>query len=183
MSELAARLSPFPRLRIGGLLIWERNAMVYRRTWMILFSQGSSSPVLPRLLRVPARRLHRRHHVRRRDARVRRVRRARPARRLGDERGVLRRDERVLEAPAAEGLQRDAGDADQPGRRRGGGDDVGRRALAAVLVRLPGLSSSSVSSTPGGGCSSSRRASSSASASPGRGSRRSPGCAAGRTSS
>jgi lipooligosaccharide transport system permease protein len=36
MTTIAARLSPRPR--IGGLLIVERNAMVYRRTWMILFS-------------------------------------------------------------------------------------------------------------------------------------------------
>jgi len=40
MVEIAERLrgfSPAPP-RIGGLLIVERNAMVYRRTWMILFS-------------------------------------------------------------------------------------------------------------------------------------------------
>jgi lipooligosaccharide transport system permease protein len=40
MVEVAARLrelSPAPP-KIGGLLIVERNAMVYRRTWMILFS-------------------------------------------------------------------------------------------------------------------------------------------------
>jgi lipooligosaccharide transport system permease protein len=36
MTSLAVRLSPRPR--VGGLLIVERNAMVYRRTWMILFS-------------------------------------------------------------------------------------------------------------------------------------------------
>jgi lipooligosaccharide transport system permease protein len=38
MSELVAHLAPSPRPRVGGLLIVERNAMVYRRTWMILFS-------------------------------------------------------------------------------------------------------------------------------------------------
>ncbi len=40
MSELVARarLSTPARPTIGGLLIVERNAMVYRRTWMILFS-------------------------------------------------------------------------------------------------------------------------------------------------
>jgi lipooligosaccharide transport system permease protein len=40
MSELVARTRLAPRAlpRIGGLLIVERNAMVYRRTWMILFS-------------------------------------------------------------------------------------------------------------------------------------------------
>ncbi len=40
MSELVARnrLGPRSYPRIGGLLIVERNAMVYRRTWMILFS-------------------------------------------------------------------------------------------------------------------------------------------------
>jgi lipooligosaccharide transport system permease protein len=40
MTELVARtrIAPRPRPRIGGLLIVERNAMVYRRTWMILFS-------------------------------------------------------------------------------------------------------------------------------------------------
>jgi lipooligosaccharide transport system permease protein len=32
------RLVPRSRRRIGGLLIVERNAMVYRRTWLILFS-------------------------------------------------------------------------------------------------------------------------------------------------
>jgi lipooligosaccharide transport system permease protein len=40
MTELSARIeAPAPALpRPGGLLIVERNAMVYRRTWMILFS-------------------------------------------------------------------------------------------------------------------------------------------------
>jgi lipooligosaccharide transport system permease protein len=40
VSELVARTRLVPRSypRIGGLLIVERNAMVYRRTWMILFS-------------------------------------------------------------------------------------------------------------------------------------------------
>jgi lipooligosaccharide transport system permease protein len=40
MVEVAARLRTFTpaQPRIGGLLIVERNAMVYRRTWMILFS-------------------------------------------------------------------------------------------------------------------------------------------------
>jgi lipooligosaccharide transport system permease protein len=40
MSELVARIGLAPRRgsRIGGLQIVERNAMVYRRTWMILFS-------------------------------------------------------------------------------------------------------------------------------------------------
>ena len=40
MTELVARarLSAPSRPTIGGLLIVERNAMVYRRTWMILFS-------------------------------------------------------------------------------------------------------------------------------------------------
>ncbi|MBA3382758.1 MAG: ABC transporter permease, partial [Actinobacteria bacterium] len=40
MTELAAdaRFGPRPRRRIGGLLIVERNAMVYRRIWLILFS-------------------------------------------------------------------------------------------------------------------------------------------------
>jgi lipooligosaccharide transport system permease protein len=40
MTELVARTRIVPRTRprIGGLLIVERNAMVYRRTWMILFS-------------------------------------------------------------------------------------------------------------------------------------------------
>jgi lipooligosaccharide transport system permease protein len=38
MAELAARLPLRARPRVGGLLIVERNAMVYRRTWLILFS-------------------------------------------------------------------------------------------------------------------------------------------------
>ena len=40
MSELAARARlTAPSLpRIGGLLIVERNVLVYRRTWLILFS-------------------------------------------------------------------------------------------------------------------------------------------------
>ena len=40
MSELVlrTRLAPRARPRIGGLLIVERNLMVYRRTWIILFS-------------------------------------------------------------------------------------------------------------------------------------------------
>jgi lipooligosaccharide transport system permease protein len=40
MVEIAERLRGFAPTppRIGGLLIVERNAMVYRRTWMILFS-------------------------------------------------------------------------------------------------------------------------------------------------
>ena len=40
MTELVAnaRLMPWSRSRPGGLLIVERNAMVYRRTWMILLS-------------------------------------------------------------------------------------------------------------------------------------------------
>jgi lipooligosaccharide transport system permease protein len=38
MSELAARLPLRRRPGAGGLLIVERNAMVYRRTWVILFS-------------------------------------------------------------------------------------------------------------------------------------------------
>ncbi len=40
MAEIAAdtRLPSRTRPRLGGLLIVERNAMVYRRTWMILFS-------------------------------------------------------------------------------------------------------------------------------------------------
>jgi len=40
MTELVARtrLVTLSQPRIGGLLIVERNAMVYRRTWMILFS-------------------------------------------------------------------------------------------------------------------------------------------------
>ncbi|MBA3374866.1 MAG: ABC transporter permease [Actinobacteria bacterium] len=40
MTELLAdtRFALRPRRRLGGLLIVERNAMVYRRTWMILFS-------------------------------------------------------------------------------------------------------------------------------------------------
>jgi lipooligosaccharide transport system permease protein len=41
LTELAAprtRVLPSARPRIGGLLIVERNLMVYRRTWMILFS-------------------------------------------------------------------------------------------------------------------------------------------------
>ncbi|MBA2741854.1 MAG: ABC transporter permease [Actinobacteria bacterium] len=40
MSEVAAhtRLTPWPRSRPAGLLIVERNAMVYRRSWMILLS-------------------------------------------------------------------------------------------------------------------------------------------------
>jgi lipooligosaccharide transport system permease protein len=40
MTELASDASTVPRPlpRIGGLRIVERNAMVYRRTWMIIFS-------------------------------------------------------------------------------------------------------------------------------------------------
>jgi hypothetical protein len=40
MTELVARTPVSARARptIGGLLIVERNAMVYRRTWMIIFS-------------------------------------------------------------------------------------------------------------------------------------------------
>jgi lipooligosaccharide transport system permease protein len=40
MSELVARLprAPWRRSKVSGLQIVERNAMVYRRTWMILFS-------------------------------------------------------------------------------------------------------------------------------------------------
>jgi lipooligosaccharide transport system permease protein len=40
MSELVAdnRFLPRPRPKIGGLRIVERNAMVYRRTWVIIFS-------------------------------------------------------------------------------------------------------------------------------------------------
>ena len=40
MSELVARarLTAPRRPALGGLLIIERNVMVYRRTWMILFS-------------------------------------------------------------------------------------------------------------------------------------------------
>ena len=40
MVEVAARLRELSptRPKVGGLLIVERNAMVYRRTWMILFS-------------------------------------------------------------------------------------------------------------------------------------------------
>ena len=40
MTELVARarLTAPARPAIGGLLIIERNVMVYRRTWMILFS-------------------------------------------------------------------------------------------------------------------------------------------------
>jgi lipooligosaccharide transport system permease protein len=39
MTELVAgRFLPRTGPRVGGLLIVERNAMVYRRTWMILFS-------------------------------------------------------------------------------------------------------------------------------------------------
>ncbi|HSI98507.1 MAG TPA: ABC transporter permease [Gaiellaceae bacterium] len=40
MAEIAARLGQLApaRPRIGGLLLVERNVMVYRRTWMILFS-------------------------------------------------------------------------------------------------------------------------------------------------
>ena len=40
MTELVARTRLAQRAlpRIGGLLIVERNAMVYRRTWMIVFS-------------------------------------------------------------------------------------------------------------------------------------------------
>ena len=40
MTELVARarLTPPGRPAVGGLLIIERNVMVYRRTWMILFS-------------------------------------------------------------------------------------------------------------------------------------------------
>ena len=40
MTEIAAgpTFGPRPRRRIGGLLIVERNVMVYRRIWMILFS-------------------------------------------------------------------------------------------------------------------------------------------------
>ena len=40
MSELVARARlTSPSLpRVGGLLIVERNVMVYRRTWLILFS-------------------------------------------------------------------------------------------------------------------------------------------------
>ncbi len=40
MAELAERLRGFSPVqpKVGGLLIVERNAMVYRRTWMILFS-------------------------------------------------------------------------------------------------------------------------------------------------
>jgi lipooligosaccharide transport system permease protein len=38
MSDLAARWPLRPRPRVGGLLIVERNAMVYRRTWLILLS-------------------------------------------------------------------------------------------------------------------------------------------------
>jgi lipooligosaccharide transport system permease protein len=39
MSELVAdRFLPRPRPKVGGLRIVERNAMVYRRMWLILFS-------------------------------------------------------------------------------------------------------------------------------------------------
>ena len=46
MTEYVARapLTATSRPRIGGLLLIERNAMVYRRTWMILFS-GFFEPV------------------------------------------------------------------------------------------------------------------------------------------
>jgi lipooligosaccharide transport system permease protein len=44
MTELVARLPLVGGRRIGGLRIVERNAMVYRRTWMILFS-GFFEPV------------------------------------------------------------------------------------------------------------------------------------------
>jgi lipooligosaccharide transport system permease protein len=47
MTTLAARLGGLAptRLRVPGLRLFERNAMVYRRTWMILFS-GFFEPLL-----------------------------------------------------------------------------------------------------------------------------------------
>ena len=62
--------------------------------------------LLPLLLRLPAAGVHRRRHVRGRGDRVRRLRRACAARVVRDERRVLRRDERVLEAARVEGVRR-----------------------------------------------------------------------------
>ena len=128
--------------------------MVYRRTWMILFS-GFFEPLFYLFFFVyPLGRRDRGRRLRPGDTRVRRVRRAGAARGLGDERRVLRRDERLLEAALREGLRRDALDPGEPGRRRGGRDDVGRRAVAASTRRRSSTSSSSsASSSRGGACS------------------------------
>ena len=54
-----ARLAGAGRPALGGCCIIERNVMVYRRTWMILFSGLLRAALLPLLLRLPARRVHR----------------------------------------------------------------------------------------------------------------------------
>ena len=94
--------------------------------------------LLPLLLRLPAAGVHRGRHVRGGDARVRSVRRACAARVVGDERRVLRRDERLLEAALREGVRLDPRDPGRAEGRRGRGDDLGGRARDALLGRVPG---------------------------------------------
>ena len=100
MSELVARarLTAPARPALGGLLIIERNVMVYRRTWMILFS-GFFEPLFYLFFFVyPLQKFIGDVTFEGTVDRVRGVRRTRAARVVGDERRVLRRDERLLEA-------------------------------------------------------------------------------------
>ena len=100
MSELVARarLTAPARPALGGLLIIERNVMVYRRTWMILFS-GFFEPLFYLFFFVyPLQKFIGDVTFEGESDRVRGVRRTRAARVVGDERRVVRRDERLLEA-------------------------------------------------------------------------------------
>ena len=139
MSELVARarLTAPARPAIGGLLIIERNVMVYRRTWMILFS-GFFEPLFYLFFFVyPLQKF------------------------IGD---VTFEGETIeyaaFVAPAllassamngafydatnvfwklryGEGVRLDPRDPDRPEGRRGGGDDLGGRARDALLGRVP----------------------------------------------
>ncbi len=186
MTELVARarLTAPTRPVIGGLLIIERNVMVYRRTLDDPLLRLLRAALLPLLLRLPAAGVHRRRRRSRGEVhRVRSVRRAGAARVVGDERGVLRRDERLLEAALREGVRLDPRDPGRAEGRGGRGDDLGRRARDALLGRVPARDRRARPRRLAVGAPrAARRASSSASASPARGSRRSPGCGRGRTS-
>ena len=138
MSELVARarLTAPARPVLGGLLIIERNVMVYRRTWMILFS-GFFEPlfylfffVYPLQEFIGDVTFEGRRSSTRRSSPLR-------SRIVGDERRVLRRDERVLEAPLRQGVRLDPRDPDRAEGRRGGGDDLGGRPGDALLGRVP----------------------------------------------
>ena len=125
---LTGRVAPWFTFGAGrSLRLVDRNLKAARRYWLVMVSGFFEPLFYLRRARGRRGRARRRHHLRRADDLVPRVRRAGAARGVRDERRDLRDDrERLLQAELRQDLRRGARDADGRPRRRRRRDDLRR---------------------------------------------------------